>query len=62
MAEWWSDKDTEIGDFECEDNYYRSIHARKVNDQWEYAIVHWHYGAASLMFSFKDGKAIVSSD
>ena len=56
MTEWWHDKESEISDLECEDDYYRAVHARKVDGQWEYAIVHWVHGTRSLMCIFRNGK------
>jgi len=58
MTEWWRDKGTEVGDFECEDHYYRCVCAREVDGEWEYAIVHWRYGNASLHTLLRGGKIV----
>jgi len=58
MSEWWHERDSEIGDFEIKDEFYRSIHARETDEGWEYAIVHWHFGTPSLMCLLKNGKTI----
>lgn len=56
MTSWWSQDRFEVGTLEVDDNFYRSIAARRLpNGQWEYAIVHWRYGTATLMVILRDG-------
>jgi len=55
---WWQDATTEIAQIEVTDAFLRTLHAREHGKRWEYAIVRWVEGRATLEWVFCEGIVI----
>ena len=56
--DWWRDKENEITDIEITDRGVNTLCGRKVNGEWEYALVEWMYNSPKLKIAFKNGKIV----
>lgn len=57
QIEWWKEPDNQVAALENEETHITHLAAREVDGTWEYAIVHWRYTIATLLFTLKDGVA-----
>ena len=54
--EWYEDDGNCIGQLENEETHTTGIYARKMGDDWEYAIVAWHHGHSFLICTLIGGR------
>jgi hypothetical protein len=56
MSDWWRDDSTQIAEVENTEGHVSYLHGHITHETWEYVLLTWRYGSATVEWILRDGK------